>query len=45
MFKTKFNANDGEVLATYLHNKTSPTIGKIGTIFVSYFLSKIIARF
>ena len=35
IFKTSFSERNGEVVATYLHNKLSPGIGKIGAVFVS----------
>lgn len=37
IFRTTFDSAKGEVVATYLHNKTAPTIGKIGSVFVSGF--------
>ena len=37
VFKTKFNEKEGEVIATYLHNKLTQSVGKIGAVFVSHF--------
>lgn len=38
VFRANYSTNDGDVLATYLHNKLSDNIGKIGSVFVSIFL-------
>jgi len=39
VFRTEFDTSKGEVLATYLHNKVNPRVGKIGTVFVSLHFS------
>jgi hypothetical protein len=35
VFKSTHDPAKGQVLSTYLHNKTQPDVGKIGSIFVS----------
>jgi len=32
--KSSFDESQGEVLATYLHNKYTPEVGKIGSFFI-----------
>lgn len=45
MFKANFDESKGEVVSTYLHNKTSANIGKIGSVFVSQLISLILSDF
>jgi translation elongation factor EF-Ts len=35
IFRTTFDEKQGEVVASYLHNKLSPNVGRIGAVFVS----------
>lgn len=35
VFRANFDSQKGEILATYLHNKLQPNVGKIGSLFVS----------
>lgn len=44
-FRTNFNEEQGEVIATYLHNKLTPEVGKIGSLFVSFNKSNYFSRF
>ncbi len=34
VFKTKFDAAQGQVIHSYLHNKVLPGVGRIGSIFL-----------
>lgn len=34
VFRAKYDNAQGEILSTYLHNKMSPSVGKIGSLFI-----------